>query len=85
MSYYQPQSSADISTLKNLLYNRGLGYINKANVEQKCAELMVHTSINTVSAEVYTHTNGVSETLIKIEGLLPIEYNKATYNIPVCF
>jgi len=57
----------------------------KDKVEQKCTELMTHTTINQASVELYTHSNGVKQGLLQIKGLLPITYRNATYNIPVSF
>jgi len=82
MSYYQPQSHAKNATVQSLIWN--LGYVYKDDVERKCAELIAHTSINKARTEMYTHTNGVKQKLLNISGLLPITYNSATYNIPVC-
>jgi len=83
MSYYQPQSHAQNASIKSLIWN--LGYVYKDDVERMCAELILHTSVNKASTEAYVHTNGAKQTLLKITGLLPITYNTATYNIPVCF
>jgi len=82
MSYYhQPQPAQN--SVKALIWN--LSYIYKDQVEQKCSELMSHTSINQATVEVYTHSNGAQQTLLKIKGLLPITYRSATYYIPVSF
>ena len=35
------------------------------------------------SVETYIHTNGTSELLVKIEGVVPIHFRGNTYNIPV--
>lgn len=83
MSYYQPQAAAQSNTVKPLIWN--LNYTYKDKVEHNCAQLMAHTSINKASTEVYTHSNGATQTLLQINGLLPITYKGATYNIPVCF
>jgi len=83
MSYYQPQPAAQNNAVKSLIWN--LNYMYKDKVERKCAELMSHTSINKPSTEIFTHSNGVKQKLLKIFGLLPITYNNVTYNIPVCF
>jgi len=81
MSYYQPQPAQN--SVKALIWN--LNYMYKDQVEQKCSQLMTHTSINQATVEVYTHSNGAKQTLLKIKGLLPITYRSATYNIPVSF
>lgn len=83
MSYYQPHAAVQSNKVKPLIWN--LNYKYKDKVEQNCAQLMDHTSINKASTEVYTHSNGATQTLLQIKGLLPITYKGATYNIPVCF
>jgi ESCRT-I complex subunit TSG101 len=82
-SYYQPQPGSQNKTVKALLWN--LNYKYKVEVEKKCAELMMHTSINKASAQMYRHKNGAQQTLLQISGTLPISYRKAQYNIPITF
>lgn len=84
MSYFhQPQPAVQNNQIKSLIWN--LNYQYKDKVEQKCAELMKHTSLNKASAQIYTQKNYAQQTLLQISGTLPINYQNATYNIPICF